>query len=177
MSQDLINPYLADRDRLKRVSGEDREGIVSAAFKDLLKGWGRQRDLVFVPQFKLNTLPTHPTDTPETKTRAAGLSPKCILNSEPGAGVAPGRIVIDSQTVLVGVPAGAWRHQLGNRSAIDWVLDQHKDEKPKDPTIRERFDTYSFADHKERVIDLLARVVRVSGDTVGIIEGMKGGPR
>lgn len=56
MSQVLINQYLADLDRLKRVSGEDREGIVSEAFKDLLKGWGRQRELVFVPQFKLDTL-------------------------------------------------------------------------------------------------------------------------
>lgn len=56
MSQLLINQYLAELDRLKRVSGEAREGIVSEAFKDLLKGWGRQHDLVFVPQYKLDTL-------------------------------------------------------------------------------------------------------------------------
>ena len=56
MSQILIHQYLADLDRLKKVSGEDREGIVSEAFKDLLKGWGRQHDLTFVPQFKLDTL-------------------------------------------------------------------------------------------------------------------------
>ncbi len=56
MSQVLINQYLADLDRLKKVSGELREGIVSEAFKDLLKGWGRQHDLTFVPQFKLDTL-------------------------------------------------------------------------------------------------------------------------
>jgi hypothetical protein len=35
------------------------------------------------------------------------------------------------------------------------VLDQHKEKKPSDPTIREKFDTYRFADYKERVIDLL----------------------
>jgi predicted helicase len=57
------------------------------------------------------------------------------------------------------------------------VLDQHKERKPKDPTIREKFDTYRFADHKERVITLLARVVRVSVQTVGIVAGMKTGPR
>ena len=50
MSQLLKNQYLADLDRLKKVSGEAREGIVSEAFKDLLKGWGRQHDLVFIPQ-------------------------------------------------------------------------------------------------------------------------------
>ncbi len=57
------------------------------------------------------------------------------------------------------------------------MLDQHKERKPKDPTIREKFDTYRFADHKERVIGLLARVARVSVDTVRIIEALKGGPR
>jgi len=37
------------------------------------------------------------------------------------------------------------------------VLDQHKEKKPKDPTIREKFNTYRFSDHKEQVIDLLQR--------------------
>ncbi len=61
--------------------------------------------------------------------------------------------------------------------ALDWVLDQHKERKPKDPTIREKFDTYRFADHKERVIDLLARVARVSVETVDIVAAMKAAPR
>ena len=38
MSQLLINQYLADLAQLRKVSGEAREGIVSEAFKDLLKG-------------------------------------------------------------------------------------------------------------------------------------------
>jgi hypothetical protein len=28
---------------------------------------------------------------------------------------------------------------LGNRSALEWVLDQYKEKTPKDPTIREKF--------------------------------------
>jgi hypothetical protein len=44
---------------------------------------------------------------------------------------------------------------------------------PKDPTIRERFNTYRFADHKEKVIDLLRRVTRVSVETMTIVEAMK----
>ena len=31
------------------------------------------------------------------------------------------------------------------------MLDQYKERKPRDPTIAERFNTYRFADHKERV--------------------------
>jgi predicted helicase len=113
------------------------------------------------------------TDTRDEKARAAGQAPKCILKSDPESG----RIVIDSETTLAGVPAEAWTYRLGNRSAIDWVLDQHKEKKPKDPTIREKFDDYRFADHKERVIDLPARVARVSVETVRIVSLMKDGPR
>ena len=57
------------------------------------------------------------------------------------------------------------------------MLDQHKEKRPRDPTIRERFDTYRFADHKERVVDLLARVVRVSVETVEVTEAMAALPR
>jgi predicted helicase len=49
--------------------------------------------------------------------------------------------------------------------------------KPKDPTIREKFDTYRFADHKEKVIDLLQRVITVSVETVQITEAMKAAVR
>ena len=62
---------------------------------------------------------------------------------------------------------------LGNRSAIDWVLDQHKEKTPKDPTIRAKFDTYRFADHKEMVIDLLARVTTASVETMRIVDAMR----
>ena len=37
--------------------------------------------------------------------------------------------------------------------------------------------TYRFADHKERVIDLLARVTRVSVETVRIVAELNDGPR
>jgi len=66
-------------------------------------------------------------------------------------------------------PPEAWAYKLGNRTAIDWVLDQHKERKPKDPTIRAKFDTYRFADHKEAVVALLARVITVSLGTQAIV--------
>lgn len=78
-------------------------------------------------------------------------------------------MTLDSETVLSGISAAAWDYRLGNRSAIDWVLDQHKEKTPKDPTIRAKFNTYRFANHKDRVADLLARVVRVSVETMGIV--------
>lgn len=53
------------------------------------------------------------------------------------------------------------------------ILDQYKEKKPKDPIISERFNTYHFADHKEEVIDLLARVTTVSVETQRIVEAMR----
>ena len=108
-------------------------------------------------------------DEPDVKARAAGLAPKPLLKSDPAAG----SILLDSETTLRGVPPEAWAYKLGNRSAIDWVLDQHKEKKPKDPTIREKFDTYRFADHKEKVIDLLQRVTTVSVETVKVVQAMQ----
>ena len=67
----------------------------------------------------------------------------------------------------------AWEYRLGNRSAIDWVLDQHKEKTPRDPTIREKFNTYRFADYKESCIALLGWVVAVSVETVAITGAMK----
>ena len=52
------------------------------------------------------------------------------------------------------------------------MLDQHKEKKPRDPTIAVRFNTYRFADYKESMIDLLARVVRISVETVAITDAM-----
>ena len=57
------------------------------------------------------------------------------------------------------------------------MLDQHKEKKPKDPSIRAQFDSYRLADHKDRVIDLLARVPTVSVETMRIVEAMTAGPR
>jgi predicted helicase len=84
-----------------------------------------------------------------------------------------GIIEIDEQTTLSGVPKEAWEYKLGNRSALEWILDQYKETKPKDKTIAEKFHTYRFADYKEEVIDLLKRVCTVSVETVKIMREME----
>ena len=79
-------------------------------------------------------------------------------------------ITLDEQTTLAGVPWQAWVYQLGSRSPVEWILDQYKERKPRDPTIAEKFNTYRFSDHKERVIDLLQRVCTVSVKTMEIVD-------
>jgi predicted helicase len=84
-----------------------------------------------------------------------------------------GIIVLDDNTELHGVPSTAWEYKLGNRSALEWILDQYKEKKPKDPTIAEKFNTYKFADYKEQVIDLLKRVCTVSVETMKVVGEME----
>ena len=107
--------------------------------------------------FKLKRIDVQTNSTPRSKLRADKVG---------------GTIEIDSETVLQGVPPSAWEYKLGNRSALEWVLDQYKEKKPSDPTIAEKFNTYRLADYKEAVIDLLKRVCTVSVKTMEIINQM-----
>jgi len=84
-----------------------------------------------------------------------------------------GEIVVDEATTLSGIPAPAWDYKLGNRSALEWVLDQYKESKPSDPTIAEKFNTYKFADYKEQVIELLKKVCTVSVETMKVVTEMQ----
>ena len=89
-----------------------------------------------------------------------------------------GRIDVDAATTLTGFPPRAWAYRLGNRAGLDWVLDQHKEKKVRDPTVEAWLQDnpdcrYRFADHKERVIDLLACVARVSVETLDIVDALR----
>jgi predicted helicase len=55
VSQLLIQQYLNELHDLRQVAGTSRESVVSEAFKDLLKGLGRAHDLIFVPQYEIET--------------------------------------------------------------------------------------------------------------------------
>jgi predicted helicase len=126
--------------------------------------WGRKLMELHLGYEQADPFPLKRMDkTPESG--KPSLTIKTILKADK----ANRTIQLDSTTTLKGVPLSAWEYRLGNRSAIEWVLEYHKERKPKDSTIREKFDTYRFADHKEKVIDLLQRVCTVSMETMKII--------
>ncbi len=134
---------------------------------DLWVKWGEALLKLHIDYEKVKPAKLTRVDTPAPK-RAEGTHPKPKLKSAPDLG----QIQIDEDTQLSGIPCKAWEYRLGNRSAIDWVLDQHKEKTPRDPTIRAKFNTYRFADYKESCIDLLAKVVAVSVATVAITQAM-----
>jgi predicted helicase len=126
--------------------------------------WGKQlMDL----HINYKTVSPHNLKELTTGTKEA---PKAKLKADKEKGA----IVLDENTALTGIPAEAWSYKLGNRSALEWVLDQYKESKPKDPTIAEKFNTYKFADYKPEVIDLLKKVCTVSVETMKVIEQMQG---
>jgi predicted helicase len=131
--------------------------------------WGEKLMALHIGYETVEPWPLERIDTPDAKSRKGGLAPKAILRANKDSG----NIQLDGETQLTGVPPEAWNYRLGNRSALEWILDQYKEKTPKDPTIREKFNTYRFADHKEKVIDLLKRVTRVSVETMKIVEAMQ----
>ena len=131
--------------------------------------WGQELMNLHIGYESVQPFPLTRTDVPDEKARKAEQSPKPMLKADK----AHGFITLDSETTLAGVPKEAWEYKLGNRCALEWILDQHKEKKPKDPTIREKFNTYRFAGYKEKVVDLLLRVTTVSVRTVAITQAMK----
>ena len=129
--------------------------------------WGKE---LMALHIGFETVDPYPLTRWDALPREDGSIPKAKLKADKEHGT----IVLDEDSSLTGIPDSAWEYKLGNRSALEWILDQYKEKKPKDPTIAERFNTYRFADYKEQVIQLLMRVCTVSVKTVVIIRQMKG---
>ncbi len=125
--------------------------------------WGKSLMNLHINYETVEPYPLERTDLPEPKIS------KPRLKADKDAG----KIIIDAVTTLSGIPEIAWEYRLGTYSALQWILEQYKEKKIKDPTIAEKFDTYRFADYKEHVIDLLMKVCTVSVKTMEIINRMK----
>ncbi len=127
--------------------------------------WGEQLMALHLHYETSAPFPLQRTDINPEETRIAY---KARLKADKENGL----IELDTLTTLSGIPASAWDYKLGNRSALEWVLDRYKERKPKDPTIAKQFNSYRFRDYKEDVIDLLGKVCTVSVETMKIINAM-----
>ena len=86
------------------------------------------------------------TDVPDAKAASAGLAPKAMLRADKAAGT----ITLDSETTLSGIPPTAWDYKLGNRCALEWILDQYKEKNPKPPpSVRNSIPTASPTTRKK----------------------------
>ena len=129
--------------------------------------WGRQLMDLHLNYETANPYPLQRVDLKIDASKPP-VKPKPILKADKEANF----IRLDTVTTLKNVPPEAWEYKLGNRSALEWILEYYKERKPKDPTILQKFNTYRFADYKDQVIDLLARVCTVSVKTMQVIGEM-----
>ncbi|NCR38368.1 MAG: N-6 DNA methylase [Microcystis aeruginosa W13-11] len=126
--------------------------------------WGEKLIHLHINYETVNPYPLTRVDIPSSKDNP---TPKLKADKPTG------KIILDDVTTLEKIPATAWEYKLGNRCALEWVLDQYKEKKPKDKTIAEKFNSYRFVNYKDKVIDLLTRLCTVSVETMAIIEEME----
>ncbi|GAA1760406.1 DEAD/DEAH box helicase [Nostocoides vanveenii] len=85
-------------------------------------------------------------------------------------------VIYNSRITLSGIPEEACRYQLGSRSAIEWILDRYQvkvDGGPKGSGIVNDPNDWSREVGDPRyIIDLLARIVTVSLETMTIVDSL-----
>ena len=76
---------------------------------------------------------------------------------------------VNPSLTLSALPPETFQYRLGNRSALDWVLDQYHVKEDKRSGIRS---DPNRPDDEEYIVRLVGQVVRVSLETVRIVAGL-----
>ncbi len=76
---------------------------------------------------------------------------------------------VNPSLTLAGIPPETFQYRLGNRSALEWVIDQYQVSEDKRSGIRS---DPNRADDSEYIVRLAGQVVRVSLETVRIVAGL-----
>jgi predicted helicase len=76
-------------------------------------------------------------------------------------------LIVNNNLTLRGIPPAAFAYQLGNRSALEWVIDQYQVKTDKRSGITN--DPYRV-DEPDYLARLVGRVVQVSVETVALVE-------
>jgi predicted helicase len=76
---------------------------------------------------------------------------------------------VNETLTLAGIPPEAFDYRLGNRSALEWVIDQYQVTEDKKSGIRS---DPNRADDPDYIVKLVGRVIRVSIETVKIVKSL-----
>ncbi len=76
---------------------------------------------------------------------------------------------VNPSLTLAGIPPEAFDYRLGNRSALEWVIDQYQ--VTEDPRSGIRSDP-NRDDDPEYIVRLVGQVIRVSLETVRIVKSL-----
>lgn len=82
-------------------------------------------------------------------------------------------VIYNTQITLSGIPEAAHRYMLGSRSAIEWIIDRYRVKTDKQSGIVNDPNDWSLEVEDPRyIIDLLARIVTVSLETMAIVDSL-----
>jgi predicted helicase len=76
-------------------------------------------------------------------------------------------IIVNSNITLGGIPLEAYQYVVNGKPAIEWVMERYQVTRDKDSQIAN--DPNDWSDNPRYVIDLLKKVIRVSVETVKIV--------
>jgi predicted helicase len=77
---------------------------------------------------------------------------------------------LNDTLTLKGIPPETFEYRLGNRSALDWVVDQYQISTDKRSGIVS--DPNGYSPDERYIVNLVERVVRVSVETVQVVRGL-----
>ena len=79
------------------------------------------------------------------------------------------QLKVNESLTLAGIPPEVFDYRLGNRSALDWVIDQYRINTDKRSGITS---DPNNPDDPEYIVRLVGQVVRVSVETVKIVTAL-----
>ena len=80
-------------------------------------------------------------------------------------------LIINRSLTVAALPSECFEYRLGNRSALEWVIDQYQVSEDKRSGIHS---DPNRVDDPEYIVRLVGQVVRVSVETVKIVKGLPG---
>jgi predicted helicase len=125
-----------------------------------------------VTPYPLDGLDVEPVGDPFEYFRVEKMAPDKIREN--------GRLVADRMTIrynsqisVSGIPEDAYRYMLGSRSAVDWIIDRYQMKTDKASGIVNDPNEWARELGDPRyILDLLARIVTVSVETVKIVDAL-----
>ncbi|HRF81468.1 MAG TPA: hypothetical protein PL070_15430, partial [Flavobacteriales bacterium] len=130
MSSPAIDKYYTSVQKIRDYGGSGKETAIRSAFYTLLNHYAEKKDLILITELSVEGKLGRKV-TPDGTLKNALRLDYGYWESKDEADEE-----LDGLILLKGIPTEAWAYKLGNRSTLEWVLDQYKEKTPKAPTIR-----------------------------------------
>ncbi|MEB0000529.1 DEAD/DEAH box helicase family protein [Cryobacterium sp. RTS3] len=112
---------------------------------------------------------------PLNEERSADADYKVTKMRHPGMGAKKDNttVIFNSDVTITGIPEVAYEYMLGSRPAVDWIIERYqlKTDKPSG-IVNDPNDWAAEHENPRYVLDLLARIVTVSVETVKIVKSL-----